>query len=440
MADDESAKLIVTNLPSDHTTELLYDLFGTHGEIVECDCKWGIGFVAFSADEAAEKAFQALNDHVVKGKKIKIDFPGRKEPVQRLIIKNLPPVDFSVEKLLEIFDVHGDIVESEFKWGYGFVRYKQQTSLDDALTAFAECGYMEGDRKLIFEIQSATGEVIKKFQHGKLSLTGTTVKAERDHGEKMDTDTTTSTYNENVGPVRLFVGNLTEETTHEDVREVCEPIGDVKKVDLKGNFAFVHFKSPTVCRDALGLLGKKVINGKTLRVQLAEIKRGGKLFIGNLSEGQDQDELIELFAAHGNIVEFQKVRKFAFMSYDDPADAKKAVTALNGHNLNGVRLKVQLSTSEKGQNSDPDACHGCGMHGHIAKYCPMDKKDTCHKCGGQGHWAKECKGGMNGGSRIRSRSPPYGRGRSPVYDQGYGDGLMGMPSDRPFPGYGRMGR
>jgi hypothetical protein len=66
-----------------------------------------------------------------------------------------------------------------------FFQYKQQTSLDDALTAFAECGYMEGDRKLIFEIQSATGEVIKKFQHGKLSLTGTTVKAERDHGEKM---------------------------------------------------------------------------------------------------------------------------------------------------------------------------------------------------------------------------------------------------------------
>ena len=69
------------------------------------------------------------------------------------------------------------------------------------------------------------------------------------------------------------------------------------------------------------------------------------------------------------------------------ADAKKAVSEMNGVEIAGCKLKVAVSTSDKG---DSDACHACGMMGHIAKYCPLDKKDSCHRCGLSGHWAKDC--------------------------------------------------
>ena len=36
-----------------------------------------------------------------------------------------------------------------------------------------------------------------------------------------------------IGPVRIFMGNLNEGTTEEEVLQVVEPLGEVKKIDLK---------------------------------------------------------------------------------------------------------------------------------------------------------------------------------------------------------------
>ena len=75
----------------------------------------------------------------------------------------------------------------------------------------------------------------------------------------------------------------------------------------------------------------------------------------------------------------------------DAADAKKAVKVMNGEELAGAKLKVAISSSDRAiANGDSDVCHSCGMHGHISRFCPADKKDVCHKCGFTGHWAKEC--------------------------------------------------
>ena len=50
------------------------------------------GFIGFAYPESAEDAFVGLNGTKVDGKSIKIDFPGRKTPVSRLVVKNLPTV------------------------------------------------------------------------------------------------------------------------------------------------------------------------------------------------------------------------------------------------------------------------------------------------------------------------------------------------------------
>ena len=36
-----------------------------------------------------------------------------------------------------------------------------------------------------------------------------------------------------IGPVRLFIGNLEDGTTEEEVKAAIEPIGEVKRIDVK---------------------------------------------------------------------------------------------------------------------------------------------------------------------------------------------------------------
>ena len=74
----------------------------------------------------------------------------------------------------------------------------------------------------------------------------------------------------------------------------------------------------------------------------------------------------------------------------DPADAKKALD-MNTKTICGCQLKVAISSSDRAiTNGDSEACHSCGQRGHIARYCPADKKDACHKCHEPGHWARDC--------------------------------------------------
>jgi len=401
----EDAKLIIHNLPGDYTTDRLRELFGSYGEIMEGEFKWGIGFVGYSPPEAAETAFTSLNGTAVDEKKMKIDFPGRKIQVSRLIVKNLPTTQFTTEDLRALFAVYGTINECVYMWGYGFIKFKEEKSVEDSIKALKGTELTEG-RKIFFEIQGPNGEI-----------NNTVKRVEED----------LSSVHSRIGPVRIFLGALNEGTTEEEVLKVVEPLGEIKKIDVKANFGFIHFKEPNACRDAHSVLSKQVINGANPRVQLAEIKRGGKLFVGGIEDDVNQEELITTFLEYGPVVEYKFVKKFAFFTFDDPADAKRALE-LNGKSVGGYQLKVAVSSSDRAiTNGDPHACHSCGVHGHVARYCPADKKDTCHNCGQPGHWSVDCPLPNSGGSskaRVRSRSPPredyhsYGYGMPDYYGRG----------------------
>jgi len=367
----EEAKIIIHNLPSDFTPERLLELVESYGDIVEKEFKWGIGFVGFADPNCAEEAFTGLQGKVVGENKLKVDFPGRKIPVSRLIVKNLPTTGFSTADLKALFETYGTINECVYMWGYGFIKFADEKSVTESTKALKGTELQTG-RKIYFELQGANGEV-----------------KTNDDPIQMAIDDPNSVYSK-IGPVRLFLGNLNEGTTEEEVLAVVEPLGEIKKIDVKSNFGFIHFKEPIACRDALSVLAKKVINGANIRVQLAEVKRGGKLYIGGLNEDIDKEELVSAFLQFGSIVEFKFVRKIAFITFDDPADAKKALD-MNTKTICGCQLKVAISSSDRAiTNGDSEACHSCGQRGHISRYCPADKKDACHKCHESGHWARDC--------------------------------------------------
>src|SRR5436309_10636683 len=76
-----------------------------------------------------------------------------------------------------------------------------------------------------------------------------------------------------------------------------------------------------------------------------------KLFVGNLSFNVTENDLQDAFAAHGTVVETNlmldratgRSRGFAFITMGTPEEAQKAIDALNGKELGGRALTVNVA-------------------------------------------------------------------------------------------------
>lgn len=76
-----------------------------------------------------------------------------------------------------------------------------------------------------------------------------------------------------------------------------------------------------------------------------------KLFVGNLSFNTTENELSDAFAAHGTVVEANlmmdrmsgRPRGFGFVTMSSAEEAQKAIDALNGQQLDGRALTVNVA-------------------------------------------------------------------------------------------------
>ena len=76
-----------------------------------------------------------------------------------------------------------------------------------------------------------------------------------------------------------------------------------------------------------------------------------KLFVGNLSFDTTENDLSDAFAAHGTVVESNlmmdrmsgRPRGFGFVTMSTPEEAQKAIDALNGQQLGGRALTVNIA-------------------------------------------------------------------------------------------------
>ncbi|MCF7862057.1 RNA-binding protein [Candidatus Woesearchaeota archaeon] len=69
---------------------------------------------------------------------------------------------------------------------------------------------------------------------------------------------------------------------------------------------------------------------------------GKKLYVGNLDYSVTKDELSELFAEFGEVVEVTIIdgKGFGFVEMSEPAEAENAMSELNGKDLKGRSMKV----------------------------------------------------------------------------------------------------
>ncbi len=76
-----------------------------------------------------------------------------------------------------------------------------------------------------------------------------------------------------------------------------------------------------------------------------------KLFVGNLDFKVTENDLQDAFAAHGSVVEANLVtdrvtgrpRGFGFVTMATPEEAQKAIDALNGKDLGGRAITVNVA-------------------------------------------------------------------------------------------------
>src|SRR4030095_4427411 len=80
-----------------------------------------------------------------------------------------------------------------------------------------------------------------------------------------------------------------------------------------------------------------------------------KLFVGNISFNTTENDLQDTFAAHGTVVEANlmmdrttnKHRGFGFVTMSNEQEAQKAIQALNGVQLDGRTLTVNISRARE---------------------------------------------------------------------------------------------
>ncbi|MGD0284208.1 MAG: RNA-binding protein [Candidatus Saccharimonadales bacterium] len=88
-----------------------------------------------------------------------------------------------------------------------------------------------------------------------------------------------------------------------------------------------------------------------------------KLFVGSLPYSMTDEELNQLFAAHGTVLsakvivdrETQRSRGYGFVEMSNEQEAQSAIENLNGHEVNGRAIVVNEARSpeeKKEQHSD----------------------------------------------------------------------------------------
>ena len=87
-----------------------------------------------------------------------------------------------------------------------------------------------------------------------------------------------------------------------------------------------------------------------------------KIFVGNLDFKVTENDLHDAFAALGTVVEANLVtdrttgrpRGFAFVTMNSPEEAQKAIDALNGKELQGRALSVNIARPREERSGGGD--------------------------------------------------------------------------------------
>ncbi|KAF3771898.1 RNA-binding protein [Nymphaea thermarum] len=183
---------------------------------------------------------------------------------------------------------------------------------------------------------------------------------------------------------RLYVGNLPYSLTSPQLSEIFGEAGNVVAAEVvcertperrSRGFGFVTMASTEEANEAIRMFNGSQLLGRTMKVNFPEVPRGGeraimgprirrssrafvetphKIYAGNLAWTVTSEGLRSAFEAQSGLVgakvvyerDSGKSRGFGFVSFQSLEDAESALAAMNGGELEGRLLRLNLA-SEK---------------------------------------------------------------------------------------------
>ncbi|KAM9331955.1 uncharacterized protein KZ484_017178 [Pholidichthys leucotaenia] len=155
--------------------------------------------------------------------------------------------------------------------------------------------------------------------------------------------------------VKLFVGNLPLDASHEELSKLFAPYGEINTCSLLRQYAFITLKGEGAADRAMRHLDGKEYRGRPLVVEESRARppNSTKVFVGNLSATCSADDLHGLFSTFGRVLDCDKVKArlcsnvgYAFVHMERKEDAMAAIEALNGAMFKGRQLAVELSKAQ----------------------------------------------------------------------------------------------
>lgn len=184
---------------------------------------------------------------------------------------------------------------------------------------------------------------------------------------------------------RLYIGNLSFETTVDTLSGVLSQFGDVMDVFINEDqttgtskgFAFAQMSAEDADKAIAGLDDMEV-DGRLIRVSKAEKKNAKKkLYIGNLSFDTEKSTVQNMLEEFGTVDEIYMPRTaeggyrgFAIVTMD-PDTADTAITELDGVEVDGRYISIK-EAQPKGAPKGPRTQTTKLYVGNLSFYTPME--------------------------------------------------------------------
>ncbi|KAM5559300.1 33 kDa ribonucleoprotein, chloroplastic [Rosa sericea] len=181
---------------------------------------------------------------------------------------------------------------------------------------------------------------------------------------------------------RLYVGNLPYSMTSTQLSEIFGEAGTVtyseiiydRVTDRSRGFGFVTMSNVEEAQEAIRMFDGSQVGGRTVRVNFPEVPRGGereilgpkirnpgykvyidspnKIYAGNLGWGLTSQGLKDAFEGQPGLLGAKVIyergsgrsRGFGFVTFDTAAAAEAAVTAMNGVEVDGRALRLNMAS------------------------------------------------------------------------------------------------
>ncbi|KAG7272025.1 hypothetical protein CRUP_004184 [Coryphaenoides rupestris] len=145
--------------------------------------------------------------------------------------------------------------------------------------------------------------------------------------------------------VKLFVGNLPLDATHDELNKLFSPHGEVNTCSLLRQYAFITLKGEGAADRAIRHLDGKEYRGRPLVVEESRARppNSTKVFVGNLSSTCTADDLHGLFQSFGRVLDCDKAvlqRWLCVVHMERKEEALLAIDGLNGTMYKGRQLSV----------------------------------------------------------------------------------------------------